>query len=289
MAGRATPDSAKAKGRQGAKTDLHVVSANDFAKAIQELDGDCETRNIMLYGDSGCGKTVVAGTCPNSLWLACEPGYISASKNRWGLELGKREVRPIPHSAAMLGGLDWLEGGGYRKFQWIILDGASTLDKKVRLNFAAEAFDHNPASRAHRNLPMEADYFNTQNFMISTISRLVDLPVNILITAHAMRMDDDAGDTRVMPEFQKKGGGLSNYVSGLMHAVGFMRKRSIKNKESGDTREVRRILWQQSVDPKSGTVYFAKDQFDAFGRYTDDTNIFELMSMIDDSESNEEE
>lgn len=279
--------SPKAQGRQGAKTDLQVVSPNDFAKAMQELNGDCESKNIMLYGDSGCGKTVVAGTCPNSLWLACEPGYIAASVNRWNLDLGKRIVRQVPNSATFLGGLDWLEAGGYKKFEWIVLDGASTLDKKVRLNFAAEAFDNNPASRTHRNLPDKPDYFNTQNFMISAISRLVDLPVNVLITAHAMRMDDDEGDTRVMPEFQKQGGGLSNYISGLMHSVGFMRKRSVKVKGSEKTREVRRILWQQAVDPKTGTIYFAKDQFDAFGRYTDDTNMFELMGMISPEEPEE--
>lgn len=281
MAGKTAADSPKAKGRQGAKTDLYVVSANDFAAAIRDLDGDCESKNIMIYGDSGCGKTVVAGTCPNSLILACEPGYISAARVPLGLPVGKRKIRPIPNSATLLGGLDWLEAGGYKKHQWIILEGASTLDKKVRLNFAAEAFDHNPTSRTHRNLPAEADYFNTQNFMISAISRLVDLPVNVLITAHAMRMDDDEGDMRVMPEFQKKGGGLSNYISGLMHSVGFMRPRVLKDKKTKETKEVRRILWKQSVDPKTDTIYFAKDQFNAFGRWTDDTNMIDLMAMIE--------
>jgi len=287
MAGKVTPGSAKAQGRQGAKTDLQVTSPSDFAKAIAELDGDCESKNMLLYGDSGCGKTVVAGSAPNSLILACEPGYISAAPNRWDLPLGKREVRPIPNSSVLLGGLDWLEAGGHKKYQWVILEGASTLDKKVRLNFAAEAFDHNPQARVHRNLPMEADYFNTQNYMIGVISRLIDLPVNVLITAHSMTMDDDEGNVRVMPEFQKKGGGLSNYVSGLCHAVGYMRKRSFEDKKTKKIREVRRILWQQWVDPKTETVYFAKDQFDAFGRYTDDTNIFELMAMIGPGETEE--
>lgn len=281
MAGRAAPGSAKAQGRQGSKTDLQVVSPNDFARAIEDLDGDCETVNVLLYGDSGCGKTVVAGSCPNSLWLACEPGYIAAARPRWDLDLGKRKIRKIPDSATMLGALDWLEAGGHKDFQWVILDGASTLEKKIRLNFAAEAFDSNPEKRVHRNLPAEADYFNTQNFMIGAISRIVDLPVNVLVTAHSMTMDDDSGNVRVLPEFQKKGGGLSNYVSGLMHAVGYMRKRSVKMKGTEKTREVRRILWQQAVDPNSGTVYFAKDQFDALGRYTDDTNMFELMALIE--------
>lgn len=280
MAGKVTPGSAKAQGRQGAKTDLHVVSPNDFAAAIRELDGDSESKNFLLYGDSGCGKTVVAGTCPNSLILACEPGYISAARVSLGLPVGKRMVRPIPNSSTLLGGLDWLEAGGWKKFEWVILEGASTLEKKVRLNFAAEAFDHNPTSRTHRNLPDKPDYFNTQNFMISAMSRLVDLPVNTLTTAHPMRMDDDSGDRLVVPGFQKKDGELSNYVSGLMHSVGFMRKRTLKDKETKKTREVRRILWQQWADPETGTIYFAKDQFNAFGRWTDDTNMFDLMERI---------
>lgn len=283
MAGKVAPGSAKAQGRQGAKTDLQVVSANDFAAAIRELDGDCETKNVLIYGDSGCGKTVVAGSAPNSLILACEPGYISAARVPLGLPVGSRKVREIPDSATLLAGLDWLEAGGWKKHEWIVLEGGTTLETKVRLNFTAEAFDHNPASRTHRNLPDKPDYFNTQNFLRSAIARLVDLPVNVLITAHAMRMDDDAGDRLVVPSFQQRDGALSNYVSGLMHCVGFMRKRSVKDKETGKRREVRRILWQQSVDPETGTIYFAKDQLHALGRYTDDTNMIELMDYIEGS------
>lgn len=279
MAGKVAPGSARAQGRQGAKTDLKVVTPNDFAAAMRELDGECESKNMLLYGDSGCGKTVVAGSCPNSLILACEPGYISAAQNHWDLPVGKRIVRPIPDSATLLAGLDWLEAGGYKKHTWIVLEGGTTLETKVRLGYTAEAFDHNPASRQHRNLPDKPDYFNTQNFIRSAVSRLVDLPVNVLITAHAMRMDDDAGDRLVLPAFQQRDGALSNFVSGLMHCVGFMRKRIKKN--GAKRTEVRRILWQQAVDPETDTIYFAKDQFHAFGRYTDDTHMFELMGMID--------
>lgn len=285
MAGKVAPGSAKAKGRQGAKTDLAVLTANDFAEAIRELDGDCESKNMLVYGDSGCGKTVLAGTAPNSLILACEPGYISAARVSLGLPVGTRKVRQIPDSATLLAGLDWLEAGGYKKHEWIVLEGASTLEIKIRLGYAAEAFDHNPSSRSHRNLPDKPDYFNTQNFMMSAITRLVDLPVNVLITSHAMRMDDDEGDRLVMPQFQKKDGALSNFVSGLMHCVGFMRKRVITDKKTKEKSEVRRILWQQRVDPQTGTVYFAKDQFDALGRQTDDATIIDLLEYIEDSET----
>lgn len=253
---------------------------SDFEAEIRELDGDCETKNILIYGDSGCGKTVLAGTAPNSLILACEPGYISAARNTLGVEVGKRMVREIPNTSVALAAIDFLEGGACSRYEWVVIEGVTTLENKVRLGYAAEAYDKNPEKRQHRNLPAEADYFNTQNFIRSWISRFVDLPVNVLITAHAIRMDDDAGDRMVMPAFQKKGGELANYVSGLMHAVGFMRPRTI-NKGKPDQRKVRRILFEQMTDPTTDTVYFAKDQFNQLVPWMDDTTVPEIIARID--------
>jgi AAA domain len=281
-------DSAQAQGRARIATDIEVISQSDFEEAIRDLDGNSETTNLMLFGDSGCGKTVVAGSAPNSLILACEPGYISAARVSLGVPVGSRKIRQIPNSATLLAGLDWLEAGGYKRYEWVVLEGSTTLETKVRLGYAAEAFDKNPESRQHRNLPDKPDYFNTQNFLRSAMARLVDLPVNTLTTAHAMRLDDDAGDRLVLPAFQQRDGALSNYVSGLMHSVGFMRKRSIKDKETGQAKQVRRVLWQQWSDPETGTIYFAKDQFDAFGQYMDNINVPELMALIEKSDQEEE-
>lgn len=273
----ATPRQA---GRGGVATDATVTSVSDFEAAIRDLDGDCESKNILIYGDSGCGKTVLAGTAPNSLILACEPGYIAAAHNTLGVETGKRKIREIPNASVMLAGLDYLEDGAWKKYEWVILEGGTTLETKVRLGYAAEAYDKNPEKRQHRNLPDKPDYFNTQNFVRGVIARLVDLPVNVLITAHAMRMDDDAGDRQVMPAFQKKDGELSNYVSGLMHCVGFMRKRVVDKGEDNE-REVRRVLWEQRVDPKSDTTYFAKDQFNKLVPWTDDPTVAEILKTIE--------
>lgn len=272
-------ESPRAAGRRGVATDATVVTVSEFEAEIQELNGDSESVKILLYGDSGCGKTVLAGTCPNSLILACEPGYISAARNTLGVPVGTRKVRKIPDAATALAAIDYLEGGGWQDYEWVVIEGATTLETKVRLGYAAEAYDKNPEKRQHRNLPSEADYYNTQNFIRSWITRFVDLPMNLLITAHAMRMDDDEGDRLVMPAFQKRDGGLSNYVSGLMHCVGFMRPRTI-NKGKEDQRKVRRILWEQMVDPKSDTIYFAKDQFNALVPWTDDITIPGIMERI---------
>src|ERR1044072_4514581 len=118
--------------------------------------------------------------------LAGEPGYISAAR------MGARgKARLIPDTATATAAANWLEQGGASKFDWIICEGLGTMQNKFLLNYAAEAFDANPAKRTHRNLPDKPDYFNAQNFTKSWVARLIDLPANVLFTAHAMRPEND--------------------------------------------------------------------------------------------------
>lgn len=234
------------------------MTLSAFEAGVFDLDGASEFANIMIYGDSGGGKTVLAGTTPGrTLWLVGEPGYIAAARQG-----AKGKARLIPDTAAATAAAVWLEDGHAGEFDWVVVDGLSTLNTKFLLNYAAEAFDANPAKRAHRNLPDKPDYFNTQNFTKSWISRLIDCPVNLLITAHAMR-PEEGGETVVYPGIQGKGYEVSNYISGLMHVVGYM---AVRSEEDGT--QARRVLWQQYHDQENDTRYFAKDQFDALGRWS---------------------
>lgn len=264
-------------------TEKQGMTTADFAAGMFDLDGATEYINLMVYGGPGAGKTVLAGTCPGRvLILAGEPGYISAAR------MGARgRVRLIPDTATATAALRWLEDGGASQFDWIVADGLGTMQTKFLLDYAAEAFDANPAKRTHRNLPDKPDYFNAQNFVKSWVAGLIDLPANVLFTAHAMFPEDkETGERLVYPSIQGKGYEVSSYVCGLLHAVGYMSPR-VKMVEGTPT-QVRRILWRNVRDANSETTYFAKDQFGgALGTYTDDVTMPDLIGMIESGETPE--
>jgi len=237
-------------------TERKGVSVSDFASGIFDLDGATEYQNWMVYGDSGCGKTALAATLPGRLMFwAGEPGHITAAR------MGARgSVRLIPDTATAVAATAWMEGGRAKDYDWLIVDGLSTMNEKFLLGYAAEAFDANPTKRAHRNLPDRPDYFNTQNFTKSWVARIIDLPINVLFTAHAMRPEDERGETLVYPSIQGKGYQVSNYVAGLMHVVAYMANRVTADKNGAV--QSRRLLFRNWIDP-DGTRYFAKDQFSA--------------------------
>jgi hypothetical protein len=267
-------------------TEAEGLTTAEFEAGMFDLTGATEYKNMMVYGGPGSGKTVLAGTVPGRiLFLAGEPGYISAAR------LGARgTARLIPDSATAVAAAAWLEDGNSSKFDWIVIDGLGTIQNKALLSYAAEAWDANPAKRVHRNLPDKPDYFNAQNFIKSWVARLIDLPCNTFFTAHAMFPEDkETGDQLVYPAIQGKGYEVSSYVCGMMHSVGYMSPR-IKQTEDGPV-QVRRILWEMNKDPRTNTTYFAKDQFNALGTFTDiDRSTMmmpEILDIIDSGHQNE--
>lgn len=267
------------------RTERSEVSISDFEAEMFRLQSDAESYNLLVYGDSNVGKTWLAGTCPGrTCWLVCEPGYKSAARNG-----ARGRGRRIADTATALAAIDWLNyRNRYEQFSWVILDGLSTMQDRFRFGYAAEAFDINPTKRQHRNLPDKPDYFNTQNFLKSWIPQLVDMPVNLLITAHAYRTDDtDGGESLVYPGIQGKVTETANAISGLMDATGYFEARRVRNREGNDSRIVRK-LWFESperVSKKEDVRYICGDKFNALGPYMVKPTIPKILAKIEGTET----
>jgi hypothetical protein len=263
------------------KTERTEVSISDFQKEMERLEAGSESINGLIYGDSNCGKTRLAGTAPGKVfWLVGENGAKSA-----GRAGAKGYMRRISDTATALAAIDWLNyKERYRQLDWIILDGATTMQDRFRMGYAAEAFDIDSAKRQHRNLPDRPDYFNTQNFLKSWIPMLVDMPVNLLITAHAYRTDEtENGELLTFPGFQGKVTETANAISGLMDFTGYMEYRNLKLRD-GSVKPVRR-LWFSSPEARSrkedSIRYICGDKFNGvLGKYMDAPTIPKMLAKI---------
>src|SRR5688500_1481197 len=278
-------------GQQSAKvrTERRELSMSDFQKEIFRLSAEAESHNWLIYGDSNCGKTVVAGTCPGkTFWLVGEPGYKTAIRR--GAQ-GHGHV--IGDTATAMAAVEFLEGKAksnkyrYENLDWVVLDGLTTMDDRFRLGYAQEAFDINPTKRQHRNLPDKPDYFNAQNFLKSWIPRLVDMPVNLLITAHAKRTDREDGELMVHPGVQGKGGEVANAISGLMDLTGYMEAKRLPVKDKDETRLVRRLWFETPARKRDeeNVRYVCGEKYGVLGRYMDFPTVPSILDKISGEES----
>lgn len=229
--------------------------------------------NIMVYGPVGSGKTVLAGSAPKALFWGCEPG-VKAAK-RQGSKARMIRISSWQQAWSLL--LE-AEGGDTGGHEWYIIDTISSFENIIMRSELDRAFQENPAKRSEY-IPGIDQHQLRQNQLKRFVERMVDLPVNTLWLAHEMRPDNEDGDTVLLPSISggaDKGYPVANYIMGLMDAVGYI------NWATEGGQRVQRIVWQGMTvtKNKTTTIYTAKDQFDAFGPWTDNWAMPDIIKAI---------
>jgi hypothetical protein len=242
---------------------------------IEELTSFNESSNILIYGPSGHGKTSLTGGAPNSTFLSTESGVIAAKRSGSQAKLMRATdwehcIAGIVKAEQTMGPEDWLIVDSITKMQRLQLRGILKYQNALK-------------STRDLDIPGLQDHQKWQNQFMRFLDRIYDAPFNSIIVAQSMVRDDQEGEEQVLPALV--GGDrwvdIAHYMCAQADVVGYY---AITNRTDPPSR---RALFQPSPP------YFAKDRYDALGRYQDVadgdyTAMAEFIEMIKDSSGAQE-
>ena len=224
-----------------------IISLEDFDESI----------NMLIHGDSGVGKTVFAGSAEKVLFIGTERGTISAKRQGSTADVWLVENWADIHKAH-----EYLANNDHG-YSWIAMDSGTAMQQYCLRWILDNAVKENP--NRDPDIPAIQDHQKWQNSFKRFIKYFCDLPVNVLFTATTMRSEDEEGENIILPDFQGKGYGISQWVCAQMHVVGYI---SVRRRGKGDDKEIWRRIQFQTVPP-----YFGKDRYNCLGEFNDNGHV----------------
>jgi hypothetical protein len=225
-----------------------------------------ESKNILLFGDAGVGKTVIAGGIATkkrrAVFMSTERGVVSAK--RTGSTAGLYRALDWDHieasldkAEAELGERDWLIADSISRMQYLALRWMLELEHEER--------------DADLDTPQLQHYPKWWNMYKRFIDRMIDAKYNTLMVATAMHLEDIEGEPIIVPALigsNKDPLQITNYVCAQADSVFYL---GIKDGQ-------RRIL-TQAFPP-----WFAKNRYaGTLPTYVDfDDGEYDVMDWVID-------
>jgi hypothetical protein len=219
---------------------------------VESLQNYNPSKNILIQGPSGNGKTVLAGSAPNSVYLSTEEG-------------GPISAMIAGSKAGVIPATDWVHCVSGVKFaednmgpeDWLIVDSGT----RMQFLYMRWILERINAVNPQRDLDIPAiqDHQKYQNGFMRWYDRIITGRFNSIFITTSMMVDDAEGDPRIIPHILGKKGEISDYISAqssvaLYYAVA---------RESTPDNTIRRAL-AQPYPP-----YYAKDRYSALGKRWD--------------------
>jgi len=235
---------------------------------IIDLAAYDESINMLVYGNSGIGKTVFGGTAEDGLIIGIESGVISAKRQG-----SKCKVWPVEKWKDVEECYFWLvENPG--RFKWVIVDSLTDMQEMLLRHILDSAIEEN--KNRDPDIPAIQDHQKWQNMLKRFVNLYNDLPVNVCYTALEMKRENEESEDIVLPLILGKDYEISQAVCGKMHVVGRM---SQKVTGTGDDRKIARRMQFEHIQP-----YFAKDRYDCLPRYMPAPTIPKVQQLINSSD-----
>lgn len=215
--------------------------------AITKLSDTDSTgkRNWLIYGPSGEGKTVLAGTAPNALFLTCEAAGTESAKlfgstaDEWVMDDRDTLQEALRY---------FRDGTGCKDYEWVIHDSLSEIEDLMWYDVQGD-----------RNSKKIQEYGEIGTMMKKWVDAWNRLPINVLYTATAMLIDvpgetdEDDEHPMLVPSLGTQKGRDSLSICAKASLVGRLQTLTRPAKD-GEVEE-RRIL-----NVRSSNNFIAKDR-----------------------------
>lgn len=238
---------------------------------IQDLESFDESRNILLFGDSSCGKTVTAISAPNAVLMSTETGAVAAKivQRITNHKIGLMRTPTWAHVEASLDEADRKLGPDH----WLIADSITKMQILMIRDILGLAHEEN--STRSLDIPALHDHQEWQQKFKRFIDRMIDAPYNTIMIATHMIHEDAEGEEWMWPQLiggKGKSNEVASYVKAQFDVALYM---SVEYSEDKDEKTKRKIT-TQTVPP-----VWAKDRYRALPRYINiKDGDFEVMSRI---------
>lgn len=223
-------------------------------------------QNTIVYGDPGCGKTILAASSPDALILDADPGTESAIARGYDFDVWECfDYHDLTEAH------DYVRNEKH-DYQWVWLDSGTifqerALHDQIMVDLVAE--------KPHRDefVPDMKEYLTNQNRLGKIIRHFVGLPINFGITAYSSDYDIGEDKKVFMPMFQGGQGDYSTKVCGYMNQVFYLGVQKGEKKGEFSNRLLTR---------RSGR-YYAKDRFGVLDPVIDNPDMAEITRLCQES------
>lgn len=217
--------------------------------------------NLLVYGDSGVGKTQLAGSDDRVLFVAPEDnsdGLLSAvlagsTADKW----------PIDKWDDLAEAFNYLYHLDHIPYNWVVIDSLTEMQMMAMRGILDAAVAENPARDP--DIPQLQDWQKYYEMVKRMIKAFNALDVNVLYTALARVAEDTDGVEYMLPDLQGKKDNYAKQVSSWMTSFGYM---SVKRKKVSAEGEKPAFVDERRITWKDTGLIKGKDRTGALAPYT---------------------